>query len=196
REDWLLVASEVEFGKVTQGETLESHAPNFWRWLQHATARNDRKASRLLAALYMVMANRYDWQLFLEVTGPAGSGKSVMAEICTMLAGKGNTQSASMSALENPKERELLVGYSLIVMPDMTRYVGDGAGLKAITGGDKVSINPKYRQPYSMRIPAVILAVNNDAMRFSDIGGGISRRRVIFNFSDVVSEDQRDPMLV
>jgi putative DNA primase/helicase len=78
----------------------------------------------------------------------------------------------------------------------MTRYVGDGAGLKAITGGDKVSINPKYRQPYSMRIPAVILAVNNDAMRFSDIGGGISRRRVIFNFSDVVSEDQRDPMLV
>ncbi|HCM4288097.1 TPA: DNA primase, partial [Klebsiella quasipneumoniae] len=28
REDWLLVASEVEFGKVTQGETLESHAPN------------------------------------------------------------------------------------------------------------------------------------------------------------------------
>lgn len=192
QNDWLLIASEVEFVPAVEGESLPTHAPAFWRWLQHATARSDRKASRLLAALYMVMANRYDWQLFLEVTGPAGSGKSVMAEICTMLAGKGNTQSASMSALENPKERELLVGYSLIVMPDMTRYVGDGAGLKAITGGDKVSINPKYRQPYSMRIPAVILAVNNDAMRFSDIGGGISRRRVIFNFSDAVSEDQRD----
>ncbi|WP_407644284.1 DNA primase family protein [Erwinia psidii] len=194
-EYWLLIASEVEFGQAKDGESLETHSPNFWRWLQHSTAGNDRKAARLLAALYMVMANRYDWQLFLEVTGAGGSGKSVMAEICTMLAGKGNTQSASMSALENPKERELLVGYSLIVMPDMTRYVGDGAGLKAITGGDKVSVNPKYRQPYSMRIPAVVLAVNNNAMSFSDRSGGISRRRVIFNFSQVVPENERDPML-
>ncbi len=29
----------------------------------------------ILAALFMVLANRYDWQLFLEVTGPGGSGK-------------------------------------------------------------------------------------------------------------------------
>jgi putative DNA primase/helicase len=29
----------------------------------------------ILAALFMVLANRYDWQLFLEVTGPAAAGK-------------------------------------------------------------------------------------------------------------------------
>lgn len=195
KEDWLLIASDVEFTQAAEGETLQTRAPAFWKWLNWSTAGNGVKADRVLAALYMVMANRYDWQLFIEVTGAGGSGKSVMAEICTMLAGKGNTVSASMSALDNPKERELLVGYSLIVMPDMTRYVGDGAGLKAITGGDKVSINPKYRQPYSMRIPAVILAVNNNAMSFSDRSGGISRRRVIFNFSQVVPENERDPLL-
>lgn len=44
-------------------------------------------------------------------------------------------------------------------MLDMTRCAGDGAGIKAITGGDKVSINPKYKAPYSTRIPAVVLAV-------------------------------------
>jgi putative DNA primase/helicase len=32
----------------------------------------------ILAALFMVLANRYDWQLFLEVTGPGGSGKSIL----------------------------------------------------------------------------------------------------------------------
>ncbi len=42
----------------------------------------------ILAALFMVLANRYDWQLFLEVTGPGGSGKSIMAEIATLLAGR------------------------------------------------------------------------------------------------------------
>lgn len=195
KNDWLLIASEVDFCQAAAGETLEAHAPNFWQWLQHSTAKNAKKSDRLLAALFMVLANRYDWQLFLEVTGPGGSGKSVMTEICTMLAGTGNTVSASMAALENPRERALVVGYSLIIMPDMTRYAGDGAGIKAITGGDRVSIDPKHKPPYSTRIPAVVLAVNNNAMTFSDRSGGISRRRVIFNFSEVVSEEQRDPHL-
>ncbi|BDI47315.1 hypothetical protein EsCd1HHP049_03233 [Escherichia sp. HH154_1D] len=40
-----------------------------------------------------------------------------------------------------------MVGFSLIIMPDMTRYAGDGAGIKAITGGDKVAIDPKHKAP-------------------------------------------------
>lgn len=195
KTDWLLIASELPFSPPEEGETLASHAPNFWKWLRRSVANNDRKTDRVLAALFMVLANRYDWQLFLEVTGPGGSGKSVMAEICTMLAGKANTVSASMKALEDARDRALVVGYSLIIMPDMTRYAGDGAGIKAITGGDKVSIDPKHKAPYSTHIQAVVLAVNNNAMIFSDRSGGISRRRVIFNFSEVVPEDERDTML-
>ncbi|MEC5640744.1 primase-like DNA-binding domain-containing protein [Citrobacter koseri] len=195
KTDWLLIASELPFSPPAEGETLASHAPNFWKWLRRSVANNDRKTDRVLAALFMVLANRYDWQLFLEVTGPGGSGKSVMAEICTMLAGKANTVSASMKALEDARDRALVVGYSLIILPDMTRYAGDGAGIKAITGGDKVSIDPKHKAPYSTRIQAVVLAVNNNAMTFSDRSGGISRRRVIFNFTEVVPENERDTML-
>lgn len=195
KTDWLLIASGLPFSPPAEGETLASHAPNFWKWLRRSVANNDRKTDRVLAALFMVLANRYDWQLFLEVTGPGGSGKSVMADICTMLAGKANTVSASMRALEEARDRALVVGYSLIIMPDMTRYAGDGAGIKAITGGDKVSIDPKHKAPYSTRIQAVVLAVNNNAMTFSDRSGGISRRRVIFNFTEVVPENERDTLL-
>ncbi|MEQ1969343.1 toprim domain-containing protein [Xenorhabdus nematophila] len=195
KNNWLLLANDVEFNSPVSGETLKDHARQFWRWLNQATANCENKAYRVLAALFMVLANRYDWQLFLEVTGVGGSGKSIFAEICSMLAGKGNTVSASMAALENPRERVLIVGYSLIILPDQTRYVGDGSGIKAITGGDEVAIDPKHKQPYSTRIPAVVLAVNNNAMSFSDRSGGVSRRRVIFNFSEVVPENERDPLL-
>ncbi|HGG5994120.1 TPA: primase-like DNA-binding domain-containing protein [Salmonella enterica subsp. diarizonae serovar 61:r:z53] len=195
KEDWLLIASVLPFSPPAEGETLESHAPNFWRWLRRSAGNNDRKTDRILAALFMVLANRYDWQLFIELTGPGGSGKSIMAETATMLAGRNNTVSANMKALEEARERALLVGYSLIILPDMKRYAGDGAGLKAITGGDKVPIDPKHKAPYSMRIPAVVMAVNNNAMAFSDRSGGISRRRVIFNFSEAVPENECDPYL-
>ncbi|MCP9266881.1 toprim domain-containing protein [Xenorhabdus sp. XENO-1] len=195
KHDWLLLANDVAFNSPVSGETLQDYAPQFWRWLNRATANCENKFDRVLAALFMVLANRYDWQLFLEVTGAGGSGKSIFAEICSMLAGKGNTVSASMAALENPRERALIVGYSLIILPDQTRYVGDGSGIKAITGGDEVAIDPKHKQPYSTRISAVVLAVNNNAMSFSDRSGGVSRRRVIFNFSEVVPENERDPLL-
>ncbi len=145
----------------------------------------------------MVLANRYDWQLFLEVTGPGGSGKSIMAEIATMLAGTDNTTSATIETLESSRERAAVIGYSLIILilPDQEKWSGDGAGIKAITGGDAVSVDPKYRDAYSTHIPAVILAVNNNPMRFTDRSGGVSRRRVILHFPEIIPADERDPQL-
>ncbi|MCT7653975.1 DUF5906 domain-containing protein [Oceanimonas sp. NS1] len=188
-------ALNVDYCEAVPGESLEAHAPNFSRWLSRA-GHGTLKADRILAALFMVLANRYDWQLFLEVTGPGGSGKSVFAKVCTMLAGEGNTTSGTIEAIENARERAALVGYSLIVLPDQPRYMGDGAGLKAITGGDDVMIDPKHKAPYSISLPAVVLAVNNNPMAFGDRSGGISRRRVIFNFSEAVPDKERDEGLV
>ncbi len=143
----------------------------------------------------MVLANRYDWQLFLEVTGPGGSGKSILAEIATMLAGEDNATSATIETLESPRERAALIGFSLIRLPDQEKWSGDGAGLKAITGGDAVSVDPKYQNAYSTHIPAVILAVNNNPMRFTDRSGGVSRRRVILHFPEQIAPEERDPQL-
>lgn len=195
RENWLRTVSDVDYTSPVQGETLESHAPCFWQWLDRAAGRSAEKRNIILAALFMVLANRYDWQLFLEVTGPGGSGKSIMAEIATMLAGADNSVSASIETLESSRERAAVIGYSLIRLPDQEKWSGDGAGLKAITGGDAVSVDPKYRDAYSTHIPAVILAVNNNPMRFTDRSGGVSRRRVILHFPEIIAPGERDPQL-
>ncbi|GAR50182.1 hypothetical protein NGUA13_00652 [Salmonella enterica] len=43
--------------------------------------------------------------------------------------------------------------------------------------------------------PAVILAVNNNPMRFSDRSGGVCRRRVILHFPEQIAPKERDPQL-
>jgi len=63
-------------------------------------------------------------------------------------------------------------------------------------GGDTVSTDSKYRDAYSTHIPAVILAVNNNPMCFSDRSGGVSRRRVILTFPEVIPAKERDPQLL
>ncbi|MBK4785364.1 MAG: DNA primase [Pantoea sp. Pent] len=195
RENWLRTVSDVDYTRPVTGETLENHAPQFWQWLDRAAGRSAEKRDIILAALFMVLANRYDWQLFLEITGPGGSGKSIMAEIATMLAGPDNAVSAIIDTLESSRERASVIGYSLIRLPDQEKWSGDGAGIKAITGGDAVSVDPKYKDAYSTYIPAVILAVNNNPMRFTDRSGGVSRRRVILHFPEIIPANERDPQL-
>lgn len=195
KSHWLRTLCDVDFTPPVEGETLETHAPHFWRWLDRAAGGRPEKRDVILAALFMVLANRYDWQLFLEMTGPGGSGKSILAEIATMLAGEDNATSATIETLESPRERAALIGFSLIRLPDQEKWSGDGAGLKAITGGDAVSVDPKYKDAYSTHIPAVILAVNNNPMRFTDRSGGVSRRRVILHFPEQIAPEERDPKL-
>lgn len=192
---WMRTLCDVDFTPPVEGETLEAHAPNFWRWLDRAAGGRADKRDVILAALFMVLANRYDWQLFLEVTGPGGSGKSILEKIATLLAGEDNATSADINMLEDPRKRAALTGFSLIRLPDQEKWSGDGAGLKAITGGDAVSVDPKYQNPYSTHIPAVILAVNNNPMRFTDRSGGVSRRRVIIHFPEQIAPEERDPQL-
>lgn len=195
KKHWLRTLCEVDYTQPVDGETLETHAPAFWRWLDRAAGFKPEKRDIILAALFMVLANRYDWQLFLEVTGPGGSGKSILSEIATMLAGEDNATSATIEMLESPRERAALIGFSLIRLPDQEKWSGDGAGLKAITGGDAVSVDPKYQNAYSTHIPAVILAVNNNPMRFTDRSGGVSRRRVILHFPEQIAPEERDSQL-
>ncbi|MGG2141608.1 toprim domain-containing protein [Symbiopectobacterium sp. RP] len=192
-EDWLYNHNGVEYMLPVPGENLKDNAPNFYKWLAHSAADGVKKMDAILAALYMVLANRYDWQLFIEITGKGGSGKSIFTRIATLLAGEHNTVSANMKSLDDVGGRAQLVGKRFIILPDQVKYVGEGAGIKAITGGDLVEINPKYEKRFSTQIKAVVIATNNDPMILTEHQGGIARRRVIFPFNAVVGD--KDPLM-
>ena len=122
REHWLRTVNSVDLTAPRLGENLADQAPNFWRWLTRAAGHNYDKQERILAALFMVLVNRYDWQMFFEVTSPGGSGKSVMASIANLLAGKDNTTSATIDTLESSRERASVVGFSLIILPAQEKW--------------------------------------------------------------------------
>ncbi|TGD51222.1 hypothetical protein C9F10_02325, partial [Salmonella enterica subsp. enterica serovar Poona] len=106
-----------------------------------------------------------------------GSGNPPLADRATLRAGEDTAPAADSDTLEDPRKRASLIGFSLIRLPDQEKWSGDGAGLKAITGGDAVSVDPKYQNPYSTHIPAVILAVDNNPLPVTDRRGGVARRR-------------------
>ncbi|PLJ44916.1 DNA primase [Klebsiella quasipneumoniae] len=194
-DNWLTNDNGVIYTPPEPGENLHDHAPNFHKWLSYAAARDPHKMQRIAAGLFMVLANRYDWQLFLEITGEGGSGKSVFTHIATMLAGEQNTASGNMAALDSARGRAQFVGKSMITLPDQPKYSGEGTGIKAITGGDAVEIDPKHEHQYTAVLRAVVVATNNTPMIFTERAGGVARRRVIFQFNNRVREEDKDPDL-
>ncbi|MHC8893160.1 DNA primase family protein [Escherichia coli] len=191
-ENWITTHNGIEYTPPAPGENIRDNAPNFHKWLEHAAGKDPRKMMRICAALYMIMANRYDWQMFIEATGDGGSGKSTFTHIASLLAGKQNTVSAEMTSLDDAGGRVQVVGSRLIVLADQPKYTGEGTGIKKITGGDPVEINPKYEKRFTAVIRAVVLATNNNPMIFTERAGGVARRRVIFRFDNIVSEAEKD----
>ncbi|ENT2548415.1 TPA: DNA primase [Escherichia coli] len=191
-ENWITTHNGIEYTPPAPGENIRDNAPNFHKWLEHAAGKDPRKMMRICAALYMIMANRYDWQMFIEATGDGGSGKSTFTHIASLLAGKQNTVSAEMTSLDDAGGRAQVVGSRLIVLADQPKYTGEGTGIKKITGGDPVEINPKYEKRFTAVIRAVVLATNNNPMIFTERAGGVARRCVIFRFDNIVSEAEKD----
>ncbi|ENU7733951.1 DUF5906 domain-containing protein [Salmonella enterica] len=194
-DNWITSHNSIEYSEAQPGENLHDHAPNFHKWLSHVADDDELKMQRIAAALFMVLANRHDWQLFLEITGEGGSGKSVFTHIATLLAGQHNTASGNMAALDSARGRAQFVNKRMITLPDQPKYTGEGTGIKAITGGDAVEIDPKNEHQYTAVLRAVVIATNNTPMIFTERAGGVARRRVIFQFNNKVSEKDKDPAL-
>ena len=191
-ENWITTHNGIEYTPPAPGENIRDNAPNFHKWLEHAAGKDPRKMMRICAALYMIMANRYDWQMFIEATGDGGSGKSTFTHIASLLAGKQNTVSAEMTSLDDAGGRAQVVGSRLIVLADQPKYTGEGTGIKKITGGDPVEIIPKYEKRFTAVIKAGGLGTKKNPMIFTERAGGVARRRVIFRFDNIVSEAEKD----
>ena len=66
-ENWITTHNGIEYTPPAPGENIRDNALNFHKWLEHAAGKDQRKMMRICAALYMIMANRYDWQMFMEI---------------------------------------------------------------------------------------------------------------------------------
>ncbi|HAT23884.1 MAG TPA: hypothetical protein DCS81_05715 [Pantoea septica] len=190
--------------RTTNGITWNKEDANkqpaaFHKYLDRAGRNRPELIRQLKAALYMIATNRYDWQLFIEITGQGGSGKSLFQALAKLLVGDGNHGTASIESLDGKTDKTKtfsLVNKRLIIIADQEKYRGRAGGLMRITGGDAVEIRGLWVNGGDAVIPAVVLIANNDPCQFTNDAGAVERRRVLFNFPDPVPEHERDPQLI
>ncbi len=168
------------------------NTPHFDDWLDFVSNGSESRKQAILAGLYMVLTNRHEWGLFLEATGVAGAGKSVFSQIASIINGKENTSYISLHELEDDKKRAMLIGKSLAISPDQKPYKGSADELKAITGGDSVTVKLVYVDNFAIKLNPVFMLVTNYPLLFTDRNGGIARRRIIIPFERTIPKEKKD----
>jgi putative DNA primase/helicase len=149
------------------------------KWLQEMTNGDAVTIEFIRAHLNAILLGRTEIQTFLELLGPGGTGKGTLTRLATALVGDRNTVSTTLRNLEeNRFDTSRLMGAKLVIITDADKYGGEVSVLKALTGGDKLRFEQKFKQPLDGFYPDCrVLICANEAPQSCDYTSGLSRRR-------------------
>jgi len=166
-------------------------------WLEKAQDGDKDRVEVLRAYLKAVVTRRVDLQRFLEIIGPAGTGKGTYTRLAIALVGMQNTLITSLEQLENNRfETAALYGKMLTIITDSDRYGGSVSNLKALTGQDPLRFERKGEQQKTGFVPeSMVLIAANESIQSSDYTSGLERRRLTVPFLKAVKSQQRRDLL-
>lgn len=136
---------------------------------------------------------------FLEITGPAGTGKSVLQSLLTAAIGAENVVAGRLESLEAGAERFETARFRharLAVFSEAQRYSGSLETLKAMSGGDPIRAERKgSNRSESFIFHGMVLIVGNSPIRPSDASGAVINRRRSLHVDHVVPAGAERVML-
>ena len=115
-----------------------------------------------------------DMQKMLLLIGPTRSGKGTIARMLTELIGRGHVAGPTLASLGTNFGLSPLLGKPLAIISDAR--LGDTPAhtvverLLSITGEDMLTVDRKYREPWSGKLPTRFVILSNELPRFRDLG--------------------------
>jgi len=121
------------------------------------------------------------------MVGPTRGGKGLIARIEQALIGKSNSCGPTLSSFNGEFGLAPLIGKSLAVISD-ARFSGKNSGpiverLLSISGEDTLTINRKYREQWSGKLPTRLHVISNELPQLGDASTAIVGRFIILILS-------------
>lgn len=135
-----------------------------------------------------VLSGRTDLDKILLLIGPTRAGKGVIARVLGLLIGSGNVAGPTVASLSQNFGLQDLIGKPLAVISDARLGHADThqvvERLLAISGRDTLTVDRKYRDPWTGQLPTRIVIISNELPRFGDASGAIANRFVVLALTE------------
>jgi putative DNA primase/helicase len=174
------------FGQVSVPFAYEPAAPEptGWKAFLDELWPQETEAIDVLAEWFgYVISGRLDLHKIMMMVGPTRGGKGLIARILAALVGKRNVCGPTLSSLGGEFGLAPLLGKSLAVISD-ARFVGKNGGvvverLLSISGEDTLTVNRKYREQWSGKLPVRLHVISNELPHLGDASHAIVGRIVL-----------------
>jgi putative DNA primase/helicase len=163
----------------------DPEAPPPWTWfkfLNELWEDDDQSVNALQEFFGYVVAGRLDLHKILLMVGPTRAGKGVIARTLTALIGADNVAGPTLSSLAGDFGLAPLLGKPLAIVSD-ARLSGRGSQvvverLLAISGEDTITVNRKYRDQWTGKLPSRFVVISNELPQLGDASAAIAGRFV------------------
>jgi putative DNA primase/helicase len=182
----LHVHDNAYFNRVAVPFDYQVNAPRPTRWLTFLDElwHDDPDAIDALAEFMgYVISGRRDLHKILLLIGPTRAGKGVIARVLKALVGRGNYAGPTLASLGTNFGLSPLIGKPLAIVSD-ARLGGANVHqvverLLSVSGEDALTVDVKYREPWTGTLPTRFLVISNELPRFGDASGAIANRFVV-----------------
>jgi putative DNA primase/helicase len=173
------------FNQTSVPFAFEPDAPPPARWLRFLAELwpEDTKARNALQEWFgYVVSGRLDLHKILLLVGPTRAGKGVIARTLGALIGPTNVAGPTLASLGTDFGLAPLLGKPLAVVAD-ARLDGRGSNtvverLLNVSGEDTITVNRKYRDQWTGKLPSRFMVISNELPRLGDASATIANRFV------------------
>ena len=174
------------FNQVSLPFGYQADAPEPALWLGFlAELWPDDPESRALLQQWFgyVLSGRTDQQKVLGLLGPVRSGKGTICRVLRDLVGPGNVCAPTLSSFGQNFGLQPLIGKTVAIIGDVRLGGRESHAvverLLSISGEDPITVDRKYRDPWTGQLPTRIMFLSNELPRFGDASGAIATRCVV-----------------
>lgn len=162
--------------------------PILWRQFLHQLFDRDVESLELLQEWFgYCLTSDTSQQKMLLMVGQKRAGKGTIARVLRQLIGPGNACGPSTSNLSGPFGLQPLIGKTLAIISD-ARFSGENIAtvverLLCISGEDALTIDRKFLDSVTMKLPTRFMFLSNELPRLTDSSGALAGRFVILRLT-------------
>lgn len=131
---------------------------------------------------YLISGDTTQQKMFM-IVGSKRSGKGTIARVIKALLGEHNVAGPTLAGLGTNFGLSPLIAAPVAIIADARLRSSDTSivteRLLSISGEDTLTIDRKYKDPWTGQIPARLLLVSNELPRMSDSSGALASRFII-----------------
>jgi putative DNA primase/helicase len=173
------------FNQTSVPFDFDPGAPQPLRWLcflDDLWGDNEDQINTLQEWFGYALSGRLDLHKIFLLVGPTRAGKGVIARVLGSLIGRANVAGPTLSSLRGDFGLAPLIGKPLAVIADARLSGRDSSTvverLLSISGEDLITVNIKYREQWTGKLPSRFMVLSNELPRLGDASAAIAGRFV------------------